>query len=56
MTSFRFSEKILCFRVRALVRVRVRIKVKFRVEVRVRVSGSNFFNTFSVKRSFGQVY
>jgi len=30
MTSFRFSEKVLCFRVRVWVRIRARVEVKVR--------------------------
>jgi len=37
MTSFRFPEKVVCFRVRVRVTVRIRFRIRIRVRVRVRV-------------------
>jgi len=44
MTSFRFPEKVLCFRVRFKVKIRVRVRV--RIEVWVRVCGNMFKYVF----------
>jgi len=40
MTSFRFPEKVLCFR------VKIRVWMRVRVEVRIRVSGNTFKYVF----------